>query len=73
MAVIEVWLNQDQWNEIGQLALERDNLTLTEEEYVDRLMTVLGPVLRSRPSEGDQLRLLLRPRTIISVPGHRLN
>jgi hypothetical protein len=66
-AKIEIEVNQDQFHQLIALGDQLANYEITEEEYIHELQEVLGPALRTIPSDGDELRLVLKPRTQISV------
>ena len=57
---IPVELSASEWDEVAHLANEKDNEFITEEEYVDLLMAVIGNKIRTRPVEGDELVISIR-------------
>jgi polyphosphate kinase len=66
---IEVRLNRDEWNTYSFLVTRKANGELTEEEFVEDLMALVGRKMHARPQEGDTLRLVLDPKTQIQSPG----
>ena len=66
-ARIEIVVNQDQFHQLVTLGDQLSNFEITEEEYVHELQEVLGPALRTVPREGDELQLVLKPKTQVSV------
>jgi hypothetical protein len=57
---IPVEITASEWDEIVHLNTEKDNEFLTEEDYVDKLMSIIGHKIRTRPVEGDELILRIR-------------
>jgi len=66
-ARIEIIVNQDQFQMLVGLGDQLANYEITEEEYVHELQEILGPALRTVPSQGDELQLVLKPKTQVSV------
>jgi hypothetical protein len=65
MARLAVTVNQDQWNTIAQLTMRLENEEISEEEYADSLMMVLGPSLPRRPAPDDHLQIKLEPKIMV--------
>lgn len=59
MADYEWNVTQDTWCEIDKLNNDLENLKVTEEEYVERLMSLPGYPLSGLPQQGDDLRITL--------------
>ena len=64
---IEVRISFDEFQEIQEFTNKYDNDEMGEEQYIEELFSAIGHRFQTIPQTGDQIAILVVPRTQVST------